>query len=221
MSVVFQNINHPPPHCPASVYPPPPPAFGAGGGHTRWVERGGGVNILEDARHSSVLYICKYFVDLYIFGGRIRSSEAAMDGGARSAPFKLAMSSKRRVRAAHGRLRAAKTHQLNIFSYEISLSCGTFKKHDCEPLFGLGPVTPTPTHLPWEPYARFGLNPMPESTLSHSHELRIWPLQHGVLTCISRPVSRLTAMMASFATIIVEKKQPGRLQRLPDTKYHH
>jgi hypothetical protein len=23
---------------------------------------GGGVNILEDARHSSVLYICKYFV---------------------------------------------------------------------------------------------------------------------------------------------------------------
>ncbi len=37
-----------------------PPAFGAGGGHTRWVERGWGVNILEDARHS-VLYICKYF----------------------------------------------------------------------------------------------------------------------------------------------------------------
>jgi hypothetical protein len=27
-----------------------------------WVERGVGVNILEDARHSSVLYICKYFV---------------------------------------------------------------------------------------------------------------------------------------------------------------
>jgi hypothetical protein len=38
------------------------PAFGAGGGHTRWVERGWGVNILEDARHSSVLYIFKYFV---------------------------------------------------------------------------------------------------------------------------------------------------------------
>ncbi len=34
------------------------PAFGAGGGHTRWVERGwGGVNILEDARHCYVLYI--------------------------------------------------------------------------------------------------------------------------------------------------------------------
>jgi hypothetical protein len=26
------------------------------------VERGWGVNILEEARHSSVLYICKYFV---------------------------------------------------------------------------------------------------------------------------------------------------------------
>ncbi len=35
---------------------------GAGGWHTRWVERGWGINILEDARHSSVLYICKYFV---------------------------------------------------------------------------------------------------------------------------------------------------------------
>ncbi len=61
MSGVFQNKYWPPPpHRPASVYPP---AFGAGGGHTRWVERGGGgSNILEDARHSSVLYICKYFV---------------------------------------------------------------------------------------------------------------------------------------------------------------
>jgi hypothetical protein len=40
MSGVFQNI-------------------GAGGGHTRWVERGvWKVTILEDARHSSVLYIC-------------------------------------------------------------------------------------------------------------------------------------------------------------------
>ncbi len=54
----------------SKYWPPPPsppgecetPAFGAGGGHTRWVERGWGVNILEDARHSSVLYICKYFV---------------------------------------------------------------------------------------------------------------------------------------------------------------
>ncbi len=42
--------------------PLPPPAFGAGGWHTRWVERGWGVNILEDARHSSVLYICRYFL---------------------------------------------------------------------------------------------------------------------------------------------------------------
>jgi len=40
----------------------PPPAFGAGGGHTRCVERGWGINCSEDARHCSVLYICKYFV---------------------------------------------------------------------------------------------------------------------------------------------------------------
>jgi hypothetical protein len=41
----------------------PPYAFGAGGGHTRWAERGWGVNSLEDARHCSVLYICKYVVE--------------------------------------------------------------------------------------------------------------------------------------------------------------
>ncbi len=58
MSGVFQNIAPPPPHRPAIVYPS---AFGAGGGHTRWVERGWGVNILKDARHSPVLYIRKYF----------------------------------------------------------------------------------------------------------------------------------------------------------------
>ncbi len=41
MSGGFQNIDPPPPHRPASVYPP---AFGAGVGvgHTRWVERGWG-----------------------------------------------------------------------------------------------------------------------------------------------------------------------------------
>jgi hypothetical protein len=50
MSGVFQNIDPTPPHRPASVYPP---AFGAGGG---W-----GANIMEDARHCSVLYIRKYF----------------------------------------------------------------------------------------------------------------------------------------------------------------
>jgi hypothetical protein len=40
-----------------------------------------------------------------------RSSEAALAGvGARSAPFGMLVSSKRRMRAAHGRARAAKTH---------------------------------------------------------------------------------------------------------------
>jgi hypothetical protein len=59
MSGVFQNIDPPPPYCPRECVPP---AFGAGGGHTRWVERGVGGQSLEDAKHSSVLYICKYFV---------------------------------------------------------------------------------------------------------------------------------------------------------------
>ena len=66
MSGVFQNIGNidpPPTHRPASVYPPLP-AFGVGedtlaGWRGGW---GGGVNILEDARHCSVLYIRKYFV---------------------------------------------------------------------------------------------------------------------------------------------------------------
>jgi hypothetical protein len=60
MAGVFQTID---PHPPNRHHPPP--AFGAGLGHTRWVEMGvgGGVNILEDARHSSVLYVCKYFVE--------------------------------------------------------------------------------------------------------------------------------------------------------------
>jgi hypothetical protein len=64
MSGVFQYVDPPPPSPPGECVCTP--AFGAGGGQTRWVERGvhggGGVNILEDARHSSVLYICKYFV---------------------------------------------------------------------------------------------------------------------------------------------------------------
>jgi hypothetical protein len=59
MSGVFQNIDPPPPHRPVGVYPP---AFGEGGDILAGWRVGWGVNILEDARHSSVLYICKYFV---------------------------------------------------------------------------------------------------------------------------------------------------------------
>jgi hypothetical protein len=55
----FQNIDPPPPHHRASVYPPPL----VPGGRTHSLGgKGVGVNILEDTRHSSVLYICKYFV---------------------------------------------------------------------------------------------------------------------------------------------------------------
>jgi hypothetical protein len=44
--------------------PPPPPRLWCRGEDTLAGWRGGawGVNILEDARHCSVLYICKYFV---------------------------------------------------------------------------------------------------------------------------------------------------------------
>jgi hypothetical protein len=53
MSGFFQNIDPPTPSPPGKCVPP----FGAGGGRTRWLEGGGGVNILEDARHCSVLYV--------------------------------------------------------------------------------------------------------------------------------------------------------------------
>jgi hypothetical protein len=43
----------------------PPPRTKGGGVYSRRAVRGWGVNILEDARHCSVLSICKYFV-LYI-----------------------------------------------------------------------------------------------------------------------------------------------------------
>ncbi len=56
---VFRNID--PPHT-LTARRVCTPAFGAGGLHTRWVERGWGVNSSEDARDCSVLYICQYFV---------------------------------------------------------------------------------------------------------------------------------------------------------------
>jgi len=53
----------------------------------------------------------KHFVSVnirfFIFVGAAKLRWA---GGARSAPLGVAMSPKRRVRAAHGRARAAKTH---------------------------------------------------------------------------------------------------------------
>jgi hypothetical protein len=45
----------------------------------------------------------------------------------------------------------------------------------------------TSTHLPWHPYARVDLNPMPESALFPSQGLWIWPLstcsREKVLLC--------------------------------------
>jgi hypothetical protein len=65
MSGVSQILTPQPPHRSASVYPA---AFGAGEETLAGWRGGWGVNILEDARHSSVLYICKYFV---VGGGAI------------------------------------------------------------------------------------------------------------------------------------------------------
>jgi hypothetical protein len=59
MSSVFQNIDPPPPYPLASVYTP---RLWCGGRTHSLGGKGGGVNILEDARHCSVLYIRKYFV---------------------------------------------------------------------------------------------------------------------------------------------------------------
>ncbi len=48
----------PPPVTARGVCTPPPPAFGAGEDTLAW----SGGDILEDARHCSVLYVSKYFV---------------------------------------------------------------------------------------------------------------------------------------------------------------
>jgi hypothetical protein len=63
MSGVFQNIGPPSPLQPGECVPL------VQGEDTLAGWRGGwGVNILEDVRHSSVLYICKYFVLSTLFG---------------------------------------------------------------------------------------------------------------------------------------------------------
>jgi hypothetical protein len=62
MSGVFQNIDPPTRSPPGECVPPR--LWCGGRTHSPGGEMGvgGGVNILEEARHSSVLYICKYFV---------------------------------------------------------------------------------------------------------------------------------------------------------------
>jgi hypothetical protein len=98
MAGVFQNIDPPPPDRPASVYPPPL----VRGEDTLAGWRGGwGVNILEDARHSSVLYVCKYFVLMVIAlkvvaAGGIGASQSGRDTES-SPSYRAAGTSRRRA----------------------------------------------------------------------------------------------------------------------------
>jgi hypothetical protein len=63
MSGVFQKIFTPPPLTAGRVCTPPPPRLWYGGmTHSLGGEVSGRSNFLEDAKHSSVLCICKYFV---------------------------------------------------------------------------------------------------------------------------------------------------------------
>jgi hypothetical protein len=62
MSGVFQNIGPPPPSPPGECVPPP---FVREEDTLAGWRGGWGVNFFEDARRSSVLYICKYIVVTY------------------------------------------------------------------------------------------------------------------------------------------------------------
>jgi hypothetical protein len=64
MSGVFQNIDPPPPPHSLTARRVCIPRLWVRGEDTLAGWRGGwGVKILEDARHSSVLYLCQYFVE--------------------------------------------------------------------------------------------------------------------------------------------------------------
>jgi hypothetical protein len=68
MAGVFHNIDPPPPSPSGECVPPPL----VRGEDTLARRRGGwGVNILEDVRHSSVLYVCKYFVVMLVFSTQL------------------------------------------------------------------------------------------------------------------------------------------------------
>jgi hypothetical protein len=77
MSGVFQNIDPPPPSPPGECIPGvhPPPLVRGEDTLAGWRE-GWGVNILEDARYSSVLYICKYFLFYIVYSESVKIHEA-------------------------------------------------------------------------------------------------------------------------------------------------
>jgi hypothetical protein len=60
MSGVFRNIDPPPPHRPASVYPPPPRLWSGGRTHSLAGWRGGGETIVRktpDTALYSIIYV--------------------------------------------------------------------------------------------------------------------------------------------------------------------
>jgi hypothetical protein len=67
VSGVFQNIDPPAPTpLTARRVCTPPPTIGAEGGHTRWAERGWGVNSLEGARVTALYSIYVSTLRLYV-----------------------------------------------------------------------------------------------------------------------------------------------------------
>ncbi len=103
MSGVFQNIEPPPPSSPGEcvVYPPPPPPLVRGKDTLAgWTGGGGGVNILEDARHCSVLYIRgKWYVRVRVDEKQRGTSRAARKC---PTPYRSAVAPGRRHRRVGG-----------------------------------------------------------------------------------------------------------------------
>jgi hypothetical protein len=87
MAGVFQNMTPHPPHRPASDYLPP--LVRGEDTLAGWRGGGWGVNILEDARHSSVLYVCKYFVVPPLSSAGLKSQRTTTPPGCSTSCRKL------------------------------------------------------------------------------------------------------------------------------------
>ncbi len=113
MAGVFRTSDPPPPHRPASVYIPP--AFGAGVGHTLWVESGWGVNSSEDDRH------CLYSIYVSTLCIRLTGTQLCIYSPHRWASHHLRNQSLRSIQA-WSRHETYLHSALHIFSSQMSLS---------------------------------------------------------------------------------------------------